>query len=373
MGGDAGGPAAVAPPRCCPYEDYRALRVFPGLDALRGLSILGVVWHHAGVPVPGVRLSTRGFVGVDAFFVLSGFLIVTLLLRERDRHGRISLRDFYLRRSLRIFPLYYGVLVALGLLLWLRPGFSLAGSFWRDLPWLATYTANWVGITGMLSVTWSLAAEEQFYLLWPPVERWLGRWWWAVWGVALATNQVANFGGLDGLLPPGHRHEDLEILQTTFTPILLGVGLAHGLHDRAFYERWAPRLVHPLARVGMVVGLVGVLELAPELSGGPRLGVHLAMAGLLASWVAGAGSGPGPGLRTGLRLLSRLGRVSYGVYLLHLFVMHIVREHVLPHAPLRVPGDRFVACLLGTWLLAELSFALYERPFLRLKRRFSRG
>lgn len=206
------------------YEDYRATRVFPGLDALRGLSIVGVVWHHAGVPIDGVPMSARGFVGVDAFFVLSGFLIVTLLLRERDRHGQISLRNFYVRRSLRIFPLYYGVLLGLSVLLWLRPGFSLAGSFWSDLPALLTYTANWVGITGLLSVTWSLAAEEQFYLLWPPVERWLGRWVFPVWIVAIVINQAANFGWLDALLPPGRRHDDLEILQTTFTPILLGGG-----------------------------------------------------------------------------------------------------------------------------------------------------
>lgn len=366
---DGEGEAALRgwPRRALAYADYRAQRIFPGLDALRGLSIAGVVWHHAGVPVDGVLLSTRGFVGVDAFFVLSGFLIVTLLLRERDRHGQISLRDFYLRRSLRIFPLYYGVVLGLALLLWLRPGFTLAGSFWSDLPWLLTYTANWVGITGLLSVTWSLAAEEQFYLLWPPVERFLGRAVLLVWIGAVAVNQAANFGLLDGLLPPGHRHEDLEILQTTFTPILLGVGLAHGLHHRASYERWVPWLTHAGVRVGLVVVLVGVLGLAPELSGGPRLLVHVALVGLLASWVTGAGPRPR------LRILSRLGKVSYGVYLLHLFVMHVLEQYLLPHAPVRVPGDRFVACLLGTWLVAEASFALYERPFLRLKGRFARS
>ncbi len=349
------------------HEEYRALRVFPGLDALRGLSILGVVWHHAGFVVPQVPMTARGFVGVDAFFVLSGFLIVTLLLREGERHGQISLRDFYLRRALRIFPLYYGVLLGLMVLLWLRPGFSMAGSFWDELPGLLTYTSNWVGVSGMLAVAWSLAAEEQFYLLWPPVERWLGRWLWPIWILAIVINQAANFSLLDPLLPEGHRHDDLEILQATFTPILLGVGLAHLLHRREHYERLVSWLRRGWVRAAMLLVALAVLNLAPELSGVPRLLLHLSMAGLLAAWVTSGGEGPR------LRVLSRLGQVSYGVYLMHMFVMHVMRESVLPRSPLRFPGDLFLACLLGTWVAAELSFRLYEQPFLRLKRRFSRG
>lgn len=143
------------------------------------------------------------------------------------------------------------------------------------------------------------------------------------------------------------------------------MGLAHVLHRREYYGRLAPWLVRPEVRGVLVLVVLGVLNLAPDLSGWPRLLLHLAMVGLLASWVTGPGSGPR------LALLSRLGKVSYGVYLLHLFVMHVLRQSVLPRVPLRFPGDLFIACLLGTWIVAELSFGLYERPFLRLKRRFS--
>jgi peptidoglycan/LPS O-acetylase OafA/YrhL len=349
------------------HAEYLALRVFPGLDALRGLSILGVVWHHTGEPTPAVPITYRGFVGVDVFFVLSGFLIVTLLLRERDQHGQVSLRGFYLRRALRIFPLYYGVLLGLCLLLWLVPGFSLAESFWSDLPALLTYTSNWVGMTGILAVTWSLAAEEQFYLLWPPIERWLRRFWIPIWIVALLVNQLASFRLLDGLLPPGYRHDDLEILQTTFTPILLGVGLAHLLHDGAMYDRVARWLVRPWLRLLLLAAIVAILNGVPDVSGWPRLGLHLAMAASLAGWVVKAGP-PRPEGR-----LARLGRVSYGVYLLHLLVAHVVAHNVLPRLPVRWPCDRFVLCLVLTWALAELSYRWFEGPILRYKHRFSRA
>ena len=79
-------------------------RHFPALDGLRGLSILAVIWHHAVDPA-----GIWGYFGVSLFFAISGFLITTLLLRERAATGRISLRNFYMRRTLRIFPLYYAV------------------------------------------------------------------------------------------------------------------------------------------------------------------------------------------------------------------------------------------------------------------------
>lgn len=362
----------MAAPRS--HAEYLALRVFPGLDALRGLSILAVVWHHTGRPSASVPITHRGFLGVDVFFVLSGFLIVTLLLRERERHGRVSLRAFYLRRALRIFPLYYGVLAGLAVLSWLRPSFGIAGTFWHDLPWLVTYTANWVGIVGMLSITWSLAAEEQFYLLWPPVERWLGRAWVPIWLSLVLVNQCASFRLLDPWLPEGHRHDDLEILQTTFTPILFGVGLAHLLHDRAAYDRVAPWLARGWVRAGVVVGLLAILHTVRDLSGWPRLGLHLLMTAGLAALVVARDVAWGGRARAWVGgALARLGRVSYGVYLLHLFVATVVVEQLLPRLPLRLPQDAFVLGLSLTWLVAEASYWAYERRFLRLKERWSRA
>src|ERR1700726_2966401 len=93
------------------YQSFRATKYFPSLDRLRAISILAVIWYH----VPELRpIWSTGFLGVHLFFVISGFLITTLLLREKEENGTISLRNFYVRRTLRIFPAYY---LTLGLFL----------------------------------------------------------------------------------------------------------------------------------------------------------------------------------------------------------------------------------------------------------------
>src|SRR5215831_19037330 len=103
-------------------KSYLQTRTFGSLDGLRALAILGVIWHHSASALPGWPITARGFLGVDLFFVISGFLIVTLLLRERRRTATISLRKFYVRRFLRIFPPYYGLLALVTIVALLKPG-----------------------------------------------------------------------------------------------------------------------------------------------------------------------------------------------------------------------------------------------------------
>ena len=92
------------------YEAFRGVRRFGSLDGLRCFSILAVLWHHSGINLD-FPLFHRGQLGVHLFFAISGFLITSLMIRERKSHDEISLRKFYMRRSLRIFPLYYVVLL----------------------------------------------------------------------------------------------------------------------------------------------------------------------------------------------------------------------------------------------------------------------
>jgi len=142
----------------------------PSLDGLRAISIVMVLFGHLagtrGFPVSyaiGNRLGLAE-VGVHVFFVISGYLITRLLLEELERHGRISLQSFYIRRTLRIFPPYY---LFLGVLLVLSAvGLIVLGS--SDLPRALTYTSNYdEHRTWFVGHTWSLSVEEQFYLMWP--------------------------------------------------------------------------------------------------------------------------------------------------------------------------------------------------------------
>lgn len=143
----------------------------PCLDGLRGVSILTIVLVHA--LLPDIRANGFGaaFIGVNTFFVLSGFLITSLLLTEWDEYGAISLRRFYARRSLRLLPALALVLVTLVAWSFMRStAFGFASL--RDSLFPAFYVSNWARALGfdrpvLFAHTWSLSIEEQFYLLWP--------------------------------------------------------------------------------------------------------------------------------------------------------------------------------------------------------------
>ncbi len=367
QGSYASDPAAPAPGS---HAAFRATRSFGSLDGLRCFSILAVLWHHAHGGLPELLASTRGFLGVDMFFVLSGFLIVTLLLRERDKTGTIALSKFYARRTLRIFPLYYAVVLGLAVLLWAEPGGSMDPAYFAELPYLLTYTSNWIEATSVLAIAWSLATEEQFYLLWPPIERFLGRLVTPLLVAFLALNQAVNFRLLDPWLEAsfGFRAAELEILSSTFTPILLGVGLAHLAHAPAGFallRRLCGFAGAPL--IWLAALLAAVSWPVGDIAGLPRLAIQLAMAGLLASVVLREGHALGGLLRW--RPIARLGVISYGMYLLHMFALHGARL-VQGRLGFEDPWSRTLLCLGLTVLLAEASFRWFEAPILRLKSRF---
>ena len=353
------------------HEVFRATRTFGALDGFRALSILAVLWHHAHGGWSHLPATQRGFLGVDMFFVISGFLIVTLLLRERERNGDISLAKFYARRTLRIFPIYYGILAGLALLLLvLRPESPMSSDFRGELPYLLTYTSNWVEISSILAVTWSLAAEEQFYLLWPPLEKFCRRAIVPLLVGGILVSQAINYRLADPFLQRslGIVHDDFEILQATFTPILFGVALAHLLHSARGFRAVA-RLVcwrgAPLVWGALL--LAATSNPAADISGTPRLMVQLAMTALLASCVAGEGHA----LRKPLSLapLKRIGVVSYGMYLYHMFALHGVNA-LFGKLGLESLELRFGACLAAAWLVSEASFRWFETPILRWKQRF---
>jgi peptidoglycan/LPS O-acetylase OafA/YrhL len=356
------------------HATYLTTKHFASLDGVRCFCIVAVLWHHCPHPPGGAKLLESGFLGVDMFFVVSGFLIVTLLLRERDRAGRINLKNFYVRRTLRIFPIYYLQLFILALAMGtFKSGTTMARDFWADFPYLVTYTANWIPITAVnLGILWSLATEEQFYVVWPSIERFLApRVLFCVIVAFLGLNQAVNFGLLDAPLRRwfGPGFTSLPMVDATFTPIILGVVLAHMLHQprpyavlaRALGARWAPLFVF--------AGLLAVCEYGPvDISGGPRLLTQLTMAALLASLVVREDHAARPILSFGP--VARLGMISYGMYLYHQWGIHVVRAvsartGVIHHLLF------FLAAAVFTALISELSFRLIESPLLGLKARFS--
>jgi len=355
------------------HTEYLTRRFFHSLDGLRCIAILAVIWHHTHGSGPSIPILYRGFLGVDMFFALSGFLITTLLLRERDRTGDISLKQFYIRRVLRIFPLYYGVLALFTVVFLIKPDGDMAKPFMAELPFLLTYTSDWIEIHTFMAVAWSLAAEQQFYTFYPPVEKYVRR---TSAKIALvigiiAINQLFNFRILEDYIHNwfGVRHTDLEIFQATFTPICLGVLLAHVLHSatgfqyfaRWLYPKWTPVLL--LAVTGLVCNFP-----SSDISGVLRLTIQILVTLLIAScviqeqhWLSGT---------LCFAPIRRIGVISYGMYLLHMIVLYGV-EQALTRTGIHFALDRFLLCLLATIAVSELSFRYYEAPFLRLKRSFT--
>ena len=149
------------------------IRRLPGLDGLRGIAVLAVVIYHADISA-----LVGGFLGVDVFFVLSGFLITNLLLAELSQTNTINRKNFYLKRIRRLLPALILVLIASVLVSGLVVT-DAAYQVRRDLPWAITFALNWsyiffeesyfvnISRPPLLQHLWSLSIEEQFYVIWP--------------------------------------------------------------------------------------------------------------------------------------------------------------------------------------------------------------
>lgn len=283
-----------------PQTATRAVH-WAALDGLRGVAVVAVMVYHA---FP--QLAPNGFAGVDVFFVLSGFLITSLLVRERRRHGRVSLPNFYMRRLLRLYP---ALVLAVGLVLGPRMG---SGELDEAVPGAlaallyVSHVTIGLGIdSGLLSHTWTLSLEEHFYLFWPVVLLGLlrGQLWRWVAGAALL--------GLCLLVLPGVLPGDVGAMYWRGLPMLVGSSVALVL------SQWTLR-----ARAWGVAGLVCLAVLTVLLMT-PLAVPAVAMQGpfgiptllsvvVIAGFVIDTGS-------VGSRILSVtplvwLGRRAYGLY-----------------------------------------------------------
>ena len=359
--------ASADGPRCLQaYRAYAEKRYFASLNGLRFLCIGAVLWHHspANSVTHGLQLLDRGFVGVDFFFVLSGFLITTLLLREERQTGRISLAGFYWRRALRILPVYF-LLVTLMSAYWI--GIKGHQELLGMVPYYYAFLANFLkGDIPLLSITWSLSVEEQYYLLWPalliamPLSTRLRA---GVLAVLIGLCLLAMLGLAEWLDLPRleTRHAVFVLPGMSYMAILCGSLTALLLHDPAGFG-WLWRLCGWRgAPVALLALLLAYLQMTPDsLLGWPALGMDILMALCLASLVLREDHVLRPALA--FAPVARIGEISYGIYLYHLIGLHIANQ-ILPPAAWGVT----LLYPLITIAIAEASFRGFERHFLALK------
>ncbi len=353
------------------HRTYLETRRFGSLDGLRFLCIAAVLWHHApfwmgwSEPAPIV---TRGFLGVNFFFVLSGYLITTLLLRERRSSGRFSLSRFYWRRILRIMPPYVLVVTAVAAYYIVLKGET---RYIELLPYYYLFLSNFLTEhLPTLGPTWSLSVEEQYYLVWPllllvcPSRALL-----PVLACLVAVNLAASTGALSlvGIEAFDFGPLRFAMFTATYAPILIGSALAIAL-DRARMFVWLYALLgHASAAPVAFAVLAAMLYWLPgDIDSWAGLLVHTVMAACLATIVIREDHAMAPLLS--VRPIARIGEISYGIYLYHLVALHIAT------AGLAAVGMQGSAVLLPAYVLisiamAEASFRTYERWFLSLKDR----
>ncbi|WP_345133931.1 acyltransferase [Dactylosporangium darangshiense] len=342
------------------YDEFRALRRFPALDGLRAIAALMVVMFHFG----GTDWRwLSGHSGVHIFFVLSGFLITTLALREEERSGRISFADFYVRRLFRIVPVYLVVLIAMAV--YFAPPGQPIGDLHGGMPYYLTFM-NEFSASGTFTISWTLGIEQKFYLLWPLAA-------FAAGAVSLGRRLGVTFGLIAAAAVAAALSRDLFI---HYIPILLGCLLAILAHHPRGFAIIRP-LTHPIVGTALALGFVGAqLALGPayrtfgEVKVIPwyALCVVLVLPGLLAR-------SPGTWLLS-TRVLGFIGERSYSLYLVQVLagaaVLWLVKVgnqllgtgFVLDYGNVRA----FLVALVAL-AMADVLYRLVEQPFIRLGRR----
>jgi peptidoglycan/LPS O-acetylase OafA/YrhL len=352
--------------------DARPFRHVPGLDGVRGVAVLlvvglhfGTLWSHVS---PG-GLLPGGYIGVDVFFVLSGFLITSLLVGEEAASASVSFRNFYARRALRLLPALYVLLAAHALYtVWI-------GAPLRDeakaIVSVVLYVANFAQVYGLKSMirsgiglTWSLAIEEQFYVVWPALlvlgvlrfARTRTDVLWAIGGgvaaSALVRLVVWNWGSG---YPAAYMRPDCRA-----DGLLIGAMCA-------FLWRWdmvPTRGLRPLA--GVSAGFLGFVAVFVQAKGFMFNGGFTLISLAAAVIILGVVLEASPFLRIlESAPLRAIGKVSYGLYLWHGLALRIAIHGLPTH-------NRVLLAVAGAaiaTIAVSASWFLIERPFLRLKKR----
>jgi peptidoglycan/LPS O-acetylase OafA/YrhL len=341
------------------------------LDALRFFAVMGVVLIHSWQPSPDTPVVGQvdwANLGVRLFFVLSGFLITGILLAGRERTQRLLfMRQFYVRRFLRIFPIYYAVLLLL-----LVAGVGQIREIW---PWLFGYATN-IYIFDHLAFPyavphfWTLAVEEQFYLVWPWLMLFLPRRWLVLFLGSLCVVGPAwrLYAGFQ------YSAEDLDEVLTFTAGVIdflaIGALLAIAAHD----ERRKAQLQRVLTFVALPVGAILYLSLF-------RADTHFAVAfadtgaALVFCWLVATASKGFTGVVGHVldwKPIVYLGKISYGIYIYH-FLVPLAFAAAATRLGIGYEDSgvgNFIATSLVTFAVAAVSWHVFEAPINGLKRYF---
>jgi peptidoglycan/LPS O-acetylase OafA/YrhL len=347
------------------YSDYRNQKHFKGLDGIRCLSIVAVMYFH----FTGAD-GRLGILGVDLFFILSGFLITTLLLRERENTGEINLKLFWVRRALRIFPIYYGFIFAqLVIFKVVSVDQTLIDEFYKNLPAFLTFTNNWfVHLSPDTKVVfyhaWSLAAEEQFYLFWP-----------LLLVFASSTKRLISIPAIliliDILFTYLTKNQVLNLTQngtaiiTSLQPaICLGVIAAIIMHHQKSFNVLS-RLLNPKV-TPILSAVIAVILIIYKF---PNFIIHVILTLFLLSVIFNRDKITSSILN--FRPVIYIGQISYGMYIFHMAAFNAISMMVFPSLS-SSSYQVVVTSFLFTILVATASFYLYEKPFMSLKTKFQK-
>ncbi|MBW0115007.1 acyltransferase family protein [Pseudonocardia abyssalis] len=333
------------------YDDYRATTRFPALDGLRGIAAAMVIIFHYG----GERWGwLSGWIGVHIFFVLSGFLITTLALREEQRRGRLSLGNFYIRRSLRILPVYFVVLALVVGVAWLRGEWESSGLA-PLMPYYLTFNGEFVGPGQPHGHVWTLGVEQKFYLVWPLL----------AFAVVFASRvrlgvSVALLVLLLALCPVHNAF-------ISYVPIVAGCLLAVVLHTRTGFDALAvlmrPATATFVALVFIVIHLAVVEAVAWFGSDGPVILLYSVPVVVLVTSLLG--TGPTVWILS-TKPMTFLGDRSYSLYLVQ-GLAGVIAASVVPRFGV-LSSSTALAVLVTSLLLADLLYRGVEKPFIGLGR-----
>ena len=337
----------------------------PPLDGLRGIAVLLVLWAHVPDDLGGgvVNLLNRvvqpGYLGVDIFFVLSGFLITRILMYERDQNK--PLRYFLIRRAFRIFPIYY---LLIGLLIFLAPG--------EYLFWCATYLSNFVFsfdyTDNPMRHTWSLCVEEHFYMIWPLIIYFAPR------ATLRPTAIAVVISGMVLAVMASIYAGQLPLYEmlyrgTPFRATSLALGGVFALYEPSIGVG-KPRAWWLSA--GFFLPAAAFLAVASAMENPWKQSVKMIGFALLSSsiFLAAVGAerlGPKVCVVLSRGPLAYAGRISYGIYLYHFpifYALGVLDEQAPASSWLTLQGVAL------TFVVATVSYYILERPILRYASRY---